>query len=56
MTISYIFINFFSKKCFSKEAKVKADSAASTGSQGGYKNVNFSLLPMVAAYDPKSLH
>jgi hypothetical protein len=56
MTISYVFSNFFSNKCFSKEAKVKINSAASTGIQGEYKNVGFPWLPMVSAHDPKSLH
>jgi len=44
------------KKCFNKDAEVKIDSVASTGSEGEYMNVSFPWFPVVATQNPRGLH
>ena len=50
MSVSLVFINSFSKNVLNEKAKVKIDSAASTGSRMNYmKYVSFLWPPVVAA-------
>jgi hypothetical protein len=50
-----LFSLIYLKKCINKEAEVKIDSVASTGSEGEYIYVSFLWLLVAAAHDPKRL-